>query len=328
MSVDEAAHDPIQAPRLPLSLLSDASSALGVPGWAVPISAGIYGLSAMVERRMRPAAKSEIGAFLDHGTLRADLPPIAGVVRAAFLATFGARQCSWRCFSRTLTFSVFAVYAICLLIWAKHGAEIRARMPDLPSLPAMMLMAFPTVAIGSTLRNWVSIGKTRLILRWLVGMRGLLPLLVFVVIDFVLSYVISVGLYWTFHLATGGRADLCETAHYNGVPLDCAALANPLVVVSTITAISNGMLMRALSDASAFEPTNILAFADGTVTLLTSIWSVLIIASLLLLRALLPVNALLRGARWAFDLKVNPVRSLGAVIAALVWLGALAYAVV
>jgi hypothetical protein len=294
----------------------------------VPISAGIYGLSAVVERRMRPAAIAQIGAFLDHGTLRADLPPIAGVVRTAFLATFGARQFSWRCVSRTLMLTVFAVYAICLLICAKHGAEIRARMPDLPSLPAMIVTALPAVAIGSTLRNWVSIGKTRLILGLLLDRHGLLPLLVFVVIDFVLSYVLSVGLYWTFHLATGGRADLCETAHYNAVPLDCATLANPLAVVSTIVAVSNGMLVRALSDASAFEPTNILAFADGTVTLLTSIWSVLVVAALLLLRALLPVNALLRGARWAFDLKVHPVRSLGSVIAALVWLGALAYSVV
>lgn len=310
-----------------MSALSDVSAALGVPGWAVPVSVGIYTLSGMIENRMRPEAKAQIGAFLDHGTLKADVPPLARIVASSFTATFGLRQFSWRCFSRTILLSVFTIYAICLIIWAKHGAEIRLRIPDLPSLPTMLLMSLPSVLIYSAVQNWVSVGKTRLILRRVRVSRGLSDLVLWMALDFVLSYVIAVTLYWTVHLAVLGRSDLCATADYYHLGIACSTLDNPLAVLNTIRAISGAMLARALSDAAAFTPDNILAFAMGAATLLTSIWTVLVVAALLILRALLPVNALLRGARWAFDLQATPVRAVGVVAAIIVWLGAVGYAV-
>lgn len=309
-----------------MSLLSDASSALGVPAWGVSIAAGIVGLAALVDRSMRPEAKAQIGDFLDHGRLAAETPTVVNVIRAAFVSTFGERQFSWRCIVRSLGFTVFTVYAIVLLIWSKHGGEVRTRVPDLPSLPAMMLIALPTVVIFSGLENWISIGKTRLVLNWMRHTSGWFGLLAFMLLDLVLSYVISMIVYWGPALSLFGRANLCETWRYYDAAADCTGLRSPFGVVGGMLAVTQGMTMRLLTDPGAMTPSNILNYAQGLTTEFTSIWTVLVVASLFLLKALAPLGAARRAARWAFDLRSSPVLAVGWMAAVLVWLGSLAFA--
>jgi hypothetical protein len=309
-----------------MSVLSDASSALGVPVWGVSIAAGIVALAALVDHSMRPEAKAQIGDFLDHGRIAAETPTVVKVIRTAFEATFGERQFSWRCVERSVVFSVFTAYAIALLIWSKHGGEVRSRMPNLPSLPAMVVMSLPGVVIFTGLQNWLSIGKTRLMLNWMRHTSGVAALLAFMLLDLVLSYVITMVLYWGPGLALYGRAGLCDTWQDYDAAVDCAVLRDPVGIVGGILAITHGMSQRVMTNAGAMTPANILNYAQGLTTEFTSIWTVLVVASLFLLKALAPLGAARRAVRWAFDLRSSPVLAVGWIAAVLVWLGSLAFA--
>jgi hypothetical protein len=178
-----------------VSVFSEAAAAVGVPGWGVAISSGIVLLAQQINGSMRQEAKAEIGEFLDHGRIPTEAPTVTDAVRAAFLATFGEQQWSWRCAWRTLLLSMFTVYSICLLVWSKHGGQIRARMPDLLSLPAMIGLSLTSV-VWSSLLMMLFVGKTRLILRGMRGFHGFYVLYAFMLLDLLLTYSLNMLFYW------------------------------------------------------------------------------------------------------------------------------------
>jgi hypothetical protein len=310
-----------------MSLFSEAAAAVGVPGWGVAISSGIVLLAKQIDGSMRQEAKSEIGEFLDHGRIPSEAPSVTNAVRAAFLATFGERQWSWRCLWRTMLLSMFTVYSIFLLIWSKHGGEIRAWIPGLPSLPVMIAYALRDVLPFSLLLV-VYVGKTRLILRGMRNLRGFYGLLAFMLLDLLLTYSLNMLLYWGPHLWTYGRADLCATTRYYHPGADCTAFDSPLGVVGGIIGVTVTMTERIWAHAGSLTPGNILNYAEGCATLLTSIWMVLIVVAMAILRLLSPLVQVRRLVRWGWDLQANPVMALGWMIAVLVFLGSFIYAII
>jgi len=310
-----------------MSVFSDAAAALGVPGWGVAVSSGVLLLAKQVNGSMRPEAKAVIGDFLDHGSLPAQAPSITHAVRAAFLATFGERQFSWRCTWRTLLLSMVTVYSFCLLVWARHGGEIRARMPDLPSLPAMIAHSLLGVAIWSLLLTiWV--GKTRLILRGMGNMRGILGLFAFMLLDLVLTYSLNMLLYWGPLLARFGFPALCWTIRSYDSSADCAVFHGPAGVALGVMDVTALMTNNVLFHAGRLSPANILNYAEGVSTLLTSMWTVQIVIAMALLRLLSPLGRIRRLVRWGWDIRANPIMAIGWMIAVLVFLSALVSVVI
>jgi hypothetical protein len=310
-----------------MSVFSDAAAAVGVPGWGVAISSGIVLLAKQIEGSMRPEAKAEIGAFLDHGQIPTEAPTVTNAVRAAFLATCGERPWSWRCTWRTWLLSMFAVYAIALLIWFKHADEIRARLPGLPSLPAMIGSSLIGVALFSLLML-VFVGKTRLILRGMRNLRGLYVLSAFMLLDVSLTYALNMLFYWGPALAIFGRPNLCATVRYYYPDADCAAYDSPFGVVVGMITVTSAMTERILLHAGSLTPGNILNYAEGCATLLTSIWTVLIVLAMAMLRLLSPLARVRRLVRWGWDIRASPVMALGWMMAVLVFLVALVYGIV
>lgn len=311
-----------------VSVFSEASQALGVPAWAVPICLGILGVAKLFDGSMKPEAKAEIGEFLDHGDVSADTPTVINAVRTAFNATFDSRQFSWRCLYRTVLLSTFAVYAISLLIWSKHEKEIRANYPDLPPLPEMIARSVVGILIVALVLNWVSVGKTRLILSRMRDLRGVPAILALMVVDIILTYALVVALYWGPNLMLYGRGALCYTIRTYQPGTDCHFLLNPGGVVVGIVGVSASMLSRLWSQAGLLTPGNILNLGTGFAALLTSIWTVLIVAAMAILRLLSPLAQARRVLRWGWDLRASPVMALGWIVAVLVWVMALIYAIV
>jgi hypothetical protein len=310
-----------------MSVFSDAAAAVGVPGWGMAISSGVVLLARQVDGSMRQEAKVEIGEFLDHGRIPTEASSVTSAVSAAFLATFGERQWSWRCIRRTLLLSMFAVYSICLLIWSKHGGEIRARLPGLPSLPAMIASSLIEVVLFSLVLN-LYVGKTRLILRGMRNLRGFYGLFAFMLLDLLLTYSLNMLFYWGPHLAILGRADLCATTRYYHPNADCAVFDSLAGIVAGIIGVTAAMTQRIWAQAGSLTPGNILNYAEGCATLLTSIWTVLIVVAMAILRLLSPLARVRGLVRWGWDIRESPVMALGWIIAVLVFLGSLVYAVV
>jgi hypothetical protein len=310
-----------------MSVFSDAAAAVGVPGWGVAISSAVVLLAQQINGSMRPEAKAEIGAFLDHGHLPTEAPTVTEAVRAAFLATFGERQWSGRCAWRTVLLSMFTVYSICLLVWSKHGGEIRTRIPDLPSLPVMIVSSLPWVAAFSLVMI-LFVGKTRLILRGMRDLQGFYVLYAFMLLDLLLTYALFMVLYWGPTLAIFGRASLCDTMRDYDPGADCAAFDNPAGIVAGILGVTAAMTERFWTQAGSLTPANILNYAEGCTTLLTSIWTVLIVVAMTILRLLLSLARVWRLVRWGWNVRDNPVMALGWMIAVLVFLGSVAYAII
>ena len=313
--------------RAHVSAFSDAAAAIGVPGWGVAISSGIVLLARQIDGSMRPQARAEIGAFLDHGHIPTEAPGVTGIVRAAFLATFGDRQWSWRCVKRTVLLGMFCTYSIALLIWFKHGGEIRARLPGLPSLPVMIAGSLISVFLFSTLLL-LFVGKTRLILHAMRNLRGLYVLSAFMLLDLLLTYSLNMLMYWGPHLAFLGRADLCATTRYYHPLADCAAFETPVGVVAGMVGVTVAMSQRIFTQAGSLTPGNILNYAMGCTTLLTSIWTVLIVAAMAILHVLAPLGRIRRVVRWGWDVREHPVTALGWMMAVLVFLAAAIYGLV
>ncbi len=310
-----------------MSVFSDAAAALGVPGWGVAVSSGIILLAKQIDGSMRQEAKVVIGEFLDHGRIPTKAPSVTNAVRATFLATFGERQFSWLCLRRTLLLSMFTVYSFCLLIWAKHGGEIRARMPGLPSLPVMIASSLIEVAVWSlVLTVWV--GKTRLILRGMRDLRGIYGLFAFMVLDLLLTYSLNMLIYWGPLLAKYGRPVLCATIRSYDPGADCAMFYSPVGVALGIIGVTAAMTERILFQAGSLTPANILNYAEGVATLLTSIWTVQIVVAMAILRLLSPLAQVRRLVKWGWDIRESPVMALGWMMAVLVFLSSLVYAVV
>ena len=310
-----------------MSVFSEVAAALGVPGWGVAISSGIVLLAKQVDGSMRPEAKAVIGEFLDQGRIPTEAPSVTNAVCAAFRATFGERQWSWRCTRRTLLLSMFTVYSICLLIWSKHGGEIRGRMPGLPSLPAMIASSLIGVVLFS-LTLTLYVGKTRLILRGMSNLRGFYGLFAFMLLDLLLTYSINMVFYWGPNMALFGLTNLCDTTRYYHPNADCTAFDNPAGVLAGIVGISAAMTERIWSQAGSLTPGNILNYAEGCTTLLTSIWTVLIVIAMAMLRLLSPLARVRRFVRWGWDVRENAVMALGWMMAVLVFLSSRVYAIV
>jgi len=307
-----------------MSVFADAAAALGVPVWGVAVSSGIVVLAKQVDGSMRPEAKAVIGDFLDHGSIPAEAPSVTHAVRAAFLATFGERQFSWRCTWRTVLLSMVTVYSFCLLVWSQHGAQIRARMPGLPSLPAMIASSLIQVLLWSLLLT-VMVGKTRLILRFMRNMRGFSGLLAFMLLDLVLTYSLNMLIDWGPDLAIYGPPAVCATVRSYYASADCTVFHSPVGVVLGIIDVTSAMTNNVLFHAGLLSPANILNYAFGISTLLTTIWTLQIVIAMAMLRLLSPLSRVRRLVRWGWDIRAKPVMALGWMMAVLVFLSALVY---
>ena len=180
----------------------------------------------------------------------------------------------------------------------------------------------------SVLPDYVSLAKARLILRRMTRIATLKSVVMLIVLDVVLSYAVSMLFYYGIHLPINGLGELCLTYQYYQGAVPCGDLANPLRFVVMVVTISSDMLWIATHAAGKFPLANVIAFAFGTSTILTSVWAVLVLAAVSLLRLAIGLNFAFGAARWLFDVDQHPIKTIGKFVAGIVWLGSVTYGLV
>ena len=160
------------------------------------------------------------------------------------------------------------------------------------------------------------------------NLRGIYGLFAFMLLDLLLTYSLNMLIYWGPLLAKYGQPVLCDTIRSYDRAADCAVFHSPVGVVFGMIGVTAAMTETILFQPGLLTPANILNYAKGVATLLTSIWTVLIVVAMAILRLLSPLARLRRLVRWGWNVRESPVMALGWMIAVLVFLGSFVYAIV
>jgi hypothetical protein len=161
--------------------------------------------------------------------------------------------------------------------------------------------------------DYISLGKTRIIIRFISRSAGALNAILMVAIDIFFSVMIS------SIIATVVNTAELQSYYYQNEGSWYYSLHTS--ILRTYYAWLNlppflfGGAMSEITDSQFCLPS----------TLLTSIWSILILLSTTVLRLLTPIH---RFAAWYFDLKKHPVKAIGIVSGALVMIGSLIWSLV
>jgi hypothetical protein len=314
-----------------MTWLESISSSIGVATGGASLAGAIYLASTSLEKEARPEARQQIAAFLKSTHVQYNVGHAAELVRHLFLMTFGARHLSFRCIRRSIAGTILFVTSVSLLMFLKHRADLNwpEYQPGTPTpLWAIVIYELPSLVVLAMIPDYLSLAKTRVILRWMVRKTRLHSVIALILLDIVLSYAISMIIYYSLILPVAGLNGVCATYRYFEGAVACGHMANPLRFVWVVITISSDMLWEALHPTHKYGPVNVLVFAFGISTVLTSIWTILVLAAVSLLRLAVGLNLALGAARWLFDVDEHPIKIIGLFVAGLVWIGSIAYAVI
>lgn len=313
--------------------LESISSSIGVATGGAGLAGAVYVASGSLEKEARPEARRQIAAFLKSAHVQYDVSHAAELVRHLFLMTFGARHLSLLCIRRSIAGTILFVVSVSLLMFLKHRSDIYLNWPEYqPGKPtplwAIVIGDLPWLVALAMIPDYLSLAKTRVILRWMTRRTHLHSVIALILLDVVLSYAISMIVYYGLHLPMDGLNSVCDTYRFFAGEVACGDIANPLRFVWVVITISSDMLWEALHASHKYGPFNVLVFAFGTSTMLTSIWTILVLAAVSLLRPAVGLNFALGAARWMFDVDEHPIKIIGLFVAGLLWIGSIAYAVI
>lgn len=314
-----------------MTWLETISSSIGVGTGGATLALAIYAGSGALEADVRPEARRQIADFLKRPPLDQASLHAAELVAHLFDITFGERQWSFRCFRRSCLSSMLFVSSVLLVFYLKHRQDM-AWPHDSYDRPypvwAVLIAEILPCLLFSMLPDYVSLAKARWILRRMARSRTLIAVVLLIALDVVLSYAVSMMFYYGIVLPIQGLDQLCATYRYYEGPVACGNPHNPVEFLSMVVTISGDMFWLATHSVSRLSFANMVAFAFGVSTVLTSVWTVLVMVAIALLRIAMALNTAFGVARWLFDVDRHPIKTLGRFIAALVWLGSVGYGLV
>jgi hypothetical protein len=299
-----------------MSLFSELHALLG-PGSVPVVSAGcVYGVFAAGEKMMSERARDALSQWLLSFEIR-KVAALPGVAQELFNRVFGARHFSIKCFVRSVLFSVGATVILTLLVFlispqrvVDNVATYRANFMEGGS--GYYLWAAPFLWLPwNILIDYFSLLKTRVVLRILGRLVG--STLWIAPIVLLGDYLLYSALFM-FGWAVNSAAHLVALGpggSFFGQMAD--TLSNEYEWHRTVV------------DAPLFD-----AGDDGGLVIFSilfwagfapSAWLWLYVLSLFLTRAMLRTDALVSWLRWALDIEKRPFQSIGAVAAALVFVG-------
>jgi hypothetical protein len=294
---------------------NDLASVLGIPAGAATLAVAIYAACTAAEKAASQQALADIGRILKNTTWERSVRPSA-IIERVFVWTFGERQLSWKCVSRSIVASAVVLSLVALMhrhelaSWSFGGTSSLVWFDT-----ALLLISF---FAASVIPDYISIGKTRLLTTVIDTVYG--HTILIVIFDIILSLIISaVSIYL-------GRALVFAYYSYS----ICDMNPGPYSVCKlSISRILYGFtaLIETKQDLSYY-----LGIGRGFTyfvmpipeTLMTSIWTILIVLATTALKLLAPVH---RFTAWFFDVEKHPVQAIGIVAGALVMLGSLIWSV-
>jgi hypothetical protein len=283
-----------------MSWVNDLAAAAGVPAGAATLAVAMYAACTAAEKAARPEALEEIGRILKDPSWSSSVRPSA-VIQRLFVWTFGERQLSWRCLCASVAASIVFDCAFALILrdqwntifWLQATYSIGSRW------------FFDLILRLSLLPDYFALAKSRYIMVGIGSSKNAVQVVLLVLLDVAGSITISFLFLFAFLLA--GNA-------YN---LSHWIVNDWLAIVEQISSRFIGLQ----------ETPNGFNLVQLTIlsTVLTSIWTILILLSTTALKLLGPVH---RFTAWYFDVEKHPVQAIGIVAGALVMIGSLIWALV
>jgi hypothetical protein len=309
-----------------MGLLTELTTTLGVPASGLIAAAALYHGSKILEKEASPKAKADIARVLSSPSWSPQNRP-SRLVEAMFKFTFGMRQISIACVIRSAVASVAFLLSILFASLVIDGPFLHATVDgEYCSLFAHVYGSL-TQTICSTghdpgdllrlalflsiIPDYVSIAKARLIISLIARSESTMKLICLVCVDLLLCFWISwvtMTVYW--YVNVGWLSPELN--------LSFATLSFLMVYKSLIFLFDD--LMGRGQGWSVYQ-----WFIGSTV--LTSIWTIFVLASFMLAKLILPLEYVRRITKWLFVVDRHPIRAIGFVAAGLVFLGSVITAV-
>jgi hypothetical protein len=279
-----------------MSWVNDLVSGLGLPAGGVTIATAMYAACVAAEKAARPEALQDIGRFLKGQAWRLSVRPSA-IVSRVFKGTFGERHLSVKCGVRSVLASSVFVSSIIL-----------ARYLDTGFLPGFR----PTFWFFAIFAGWIpdyfALWKTRVLLNTSLSsivmvIAAICASIAISIMGFVIVYVLHHSIFYFWY-----------TDNYP--PVKSLLMALGMVPSSLSNNIDAIVHLNYGDDGYMVYPTFFFS------TLLTSIWTILIILSSMVLDILSPVQ---RFVAWFFDVEKRPIEAIGIVAGALAIIGSLVW---
>jgi hypothetical protein len=293
-----------------MSWLAEISSIIGVPAGAATAASALYLGSVAAENEASPRALADIAAAIrkiDPGRVRQTTLHI----QTLFNYTFGERQFSVRCISR----SAFVTISFTLAMAVKYGIMKPSTWEDL-GLDAQMPIIFAILRyIMCLIADFISLWKTRFILNFAAERRGVgalavaVDLLVSLVVSSIAMAVVSKPEYDLIQYGAESLSGVVGPHDSNLMDYvkSLLSIAYDIPVLSIRSILVDG-------DLNMFNLPGIFVLS----TCLTSLWALLALLSATLLHLLLPIR---RFVSWYFPIDAHPIRAIGITSAALLWIG-------
>jgi hypothetical protein len=265
-------------------------------------AAAIFGVFEFAEKVVSKPAKT---ALTDH--LKAlqvqDAVVLPVGARALFNRVFGDRQFTFKCLVRSIIFSILAIGLISLISFPN-----RRSLGDLILVDQFTRTYFFIWVPISLIPDYLNLYKTRIVTNILEKQNGLSiwGLLLTICCDFIFGVVLflifsRLAVAAAISLSRSGSFDLSSISFVVSFFINTfSVILDPLVWFNYLT----------LKELEA--P---LLYAG----MLASVWLWIYIFSLIGVRVILRSSRFLQAARWALDIEEHPLRSVGVVAAALVF---------
>jgi hypothetical protein len=310
-----------------MSWVNDLSSGMGIPAGAATLAVAMYAACSAAEKAARPEALRDIGRMLRDSLWSRSLRPSL-IIEQVFVWTFGDRHLSWKCIRRSATATVlFSIVAGLIFhsVVTDTLAEFRQQAGTTITMLGVTTGVFVALFSFCLLPDYIALWKTRL----LIGMlhRRRLALVVTPVLDLILSFAASylcALMTWVVVIAAlsavGAHMDVTETGisfayDPSASFTDHFRHSNRLTNWHELLSVDvRGTVPDLLGHVTSLRGVLFLS------TLFTSIWTILILISVTVLKLLVPLEVF---TTWFFDVNRHPVQAIGIVSGTLVMAGSL-----
>lgn len=265
------------------------------------------------EEALLASKKDEISSWLKNLDFFEHVKGLPEKFSSVFDAIFGDRHFSWYCFYRSCLASLASVIVMIFIWSAIRPSQLETYLQREAFFTGWhFILVLLLSIIYNFLPNYVSLLETRKLLQWMIGTRSLWLLLIFLLLDLILTW--TIGLAAQVITANVGVALIMKKP-----PLLFIALLRSITDFSQIPDILKhfGYILDSSLQLSAkpsgFIPMGIFFYS----TFLTSLWLWLFVLSSLIVRIAGRLNT---GMKWfteTFDVESKPLRSIGIVAIAI-----------
>jgi hypothetical protein len=299
-----------------MSWVNDLASLAGVPAGCSTLAVALYGACVAAEKSARPQALKDIARVLKSSSWAKVAHPTA-IIETIFKWTFGDRQLSLKCLTRSIAVSVTFVVFAALIVHAHIGKWPYVTLTASTNIDALPLLAL-IYLIGGLAPDYVALAKTRFLLRSLQNRPERFPGML--IADLVLSLVISYA--------------FLEISCIPEDMLKAGTLDNMGFVPALWESLSRVGLTYIYDVIEAGEPTWFFgASADSypvailllSSTVSTSLWIVLVWISGIVIKMSVRLQ---KASVWFFNVEKHPVRAIGVVCGVLLMATGLAWSAI